>query len=395
MFLLCAAEDMTGLRLHWRELDTPFGRSWSALSILERPTEGTASGLLDAWPTPSSATADQGSSANSPSVTEGGWGVTLIGKVIPDENSMVKPPPSLPSLWSTPSAAGFEAADIPKMLERRKKYREKYGNNGFGLTLNQQVKFDQWQTPSVADVMGGHLCRSGNRSNELLLKGQVYAHHRRPSTDCQINGNETLPPNEAGPSSSMVPRSEHHSPKAQTTETAMNWPTPHGMGNDNNPRANGPTGNELGNAVMRSWPTPSTMDSKGCHDGQQVVDRIASGQARQTDQRLRNFAHASWPTPAAQDANNDTLPPSQANRKGGTLPSFLLQLNGRQDPESHNTDRSSQDSWPTPRAIDGRPKGVGNLNSQWVAQLQGLPANWCELPTETLRELKAGRTSKP
>ncbi len=30
-----------------------------------------------------------------------------------------------------------------------------------------------WQTPSVADTMGGHLTRSGDRSGELLLKGQA------------------------------------------------------------------------------------------------------------------------------------------------------------------------------------------------------------------------------
>lgn len=30
-----------------------------------------------------------------------------------------------------------------------------------------------WQTPSVADVMGGHLSRGGDRKSELLLKGQV------------------------------------------------------------------------------------------------------------------------------------------------------------------------------------------------------------------------------
>lgn len=31
----------------------------------------------------------------------------------------------------------------------------------------------QWQTPSVADTMGGHLSRGGKRSGELLLRGQV------------------------------------------------------------------------------------------------------------------------------------------------------------------------------------------------------------------------------
>lgn len=40
------------------------------------------------------------------------------------------------------------------------------------LTLEGQAK---WQTPSVADVSGGHASRSGPRKNELLLNGQAAA----------------------------------------------------------------------------------------------------------------------------------------------------------------------------------------------------------------------------
>ncbi|WP_244656141.1 hypothetical protein [Rhizobium favelukesii] len=32
----------------------------------------------------------------------------------------------------------------------------------------------QWSTPSVADTTGGRMSRSGQRSNELLLKGQAF-----------------------------------------------------------------------------------------------------------------------------------------------------------------------------------------------------------------------------
>jgi hypothetical protein len=32
-----------------------------------------------------------------------------------------------------------------------------------------------WQTPTVADTMGGHLSRGGDRSSELLLRGQAKA----------------------------------------------------------------------------------------------------------------------------------------------------------------------------------------------------------------------------
>lgn len=43
-------------------------------------------------------------------------------------------------LWPTPNATMFGGeSNIDKTLERRKKYQEKYGNNGFGLTQGQAV----------------------------------------------------------------------------------------------------------------------------------------------------------------------------------------------------------------------------------------------------------------
>ena len=41
------------------------------------------------------------------------------------------------SLWPTPEAGVFGTTDVDRLLERRKKYAEKYGNNGFGLTTGQ------------------------------------------------------------------------------------------------------------------------------------------------------------------------------------------------------------------------------------------------------------------
>src|SRR5689334_22003195 len=45
-----------------------------------------------------------------------------------------------------------------------------------------------------------------------------------------------------------------------------NWPTAHGMENENHPRKNGPSGNELGFAghaeERKSWPTPTQQDGE-------------------------------------------------------------------------------------------------------------------------------------
>jgi hypothetical protein len=73
--------------------------------------------------------------------------------------------------WPTPEAGAFGAADPQKIVSRRRALAEKYGNNGFGLTLGQSMAISEWPTPTVSDVTGGRATRSGDRNNELLLNG--------------------------------------------------------------------------------------------------------------------------------------------------------------------------------------------------------------------------------
>ncbi len=67
--------------------------------------------------------------------------------------------------WPTPTASGFEVSDVPRLLERRARLAEKYGNNGFGLTLNQAVKI--WPTPTV--------CGNYNRAGASAKSGDGLA----------------------------------------------------------------------------------------------------------------------------------------------------------------------------------------------------------------------------
>jgi hypothetical protein len=57
----------------------------------------------------------------------------------------------------TPTAGNFDAQDVPRLLARREAQKLKHGNgNGFGLTLNQWVKVQQFPTPrSSGSTMGG------------------------------------------------------------------------------------------------------------------------------------------------------------------------------------------------------------------------------------------------
>jgi DNA (cytosine-5)-methyltransferase 1 len=49
-------------------------------------------------------------------------------------------------------------------------------------------------------------------------------------------------------------------PNLETVVQQRMWPTPHGFSPDG--KSNGPSGNELGWAVNRHWPTPTSRDWK-------------------------------------------------------------------------------------------------------------------------------------
>lgn len=79
------------------------------------------------------------------SATWPSWGSMRTGECWERQKSELSTFEVGSGLWPTPTASGFEAKDIPKLLARRAKYAEKYGNNGFGLTLNQAVKVRAYQ----------------------------------------------------------------------------------------------------------------------------------------------------------------------------------------------------------------------------------------------------------
>lgn len=78
-------------------------------------------------------------------------------------------------MWSTPRiVAGSYTRDQGQVGAER-------------LTLEGEAK--QWQTPSVADTTGGRMTRSGNRNNELLLKGQAASFPQDQTTAMAGGGN--------------------------------------------------------------------------------------------------------------------------------------------------------------------------------------------------------------
>lgn len=109
------------------------------------------------------------------------------------------------SRWPTPAARDFKGANGANHLE-----------NGTGrLHLDQLPNFvaHLWQTPSVADTTGGRMTRSGDRSGEMLLKGQAAAFSLQdPTTE--------MP----GLPSSTQPRTSRPQLNPMFVEWLMGWP---------------------------------------------------------------------------------------------------------------------------------------------------------------------------
>ena len=65
--------------------------------------------------------------------------------------------------WPTPEAGNFGgASNMDLTLERRARYREKYGNNGFGLTLAQTAALAGWPTPMAGSPATEDYNEAGN-----------------------------------------------------------------------------------------------------------------------------------------------------------------------------------------------------------------------------------------
>jgi len=115
--------------------------------------------------------------------------------------------PSAVTLLPTPAVndmgAGKTVDEWDAWTDRMK---TAHGNgNGHGKSLSIEAA-RLLPTPSVADGMGGHLTRSGDRSNELLLPGVAKAHQQAWGQYAaaiaraeQAIGRPAPPPTETGP----------------------------------------------------------------------------------------------------------------------------------------------------------------------------------------------------
>jgi len=156
---------------------TPFSGRWPKSGLMlggavyERPTlarlmagigGGASRGTASNWPTMTVSSGNQLAEDPTPGqtggTTQGGAALRFAG------------------VWPTPNASLMNYDEHPESFRTRSERLEQTGGDSFYVPLGvlaQEVAAGQWPTPSVADTMGGHLSRGGDRSEELLLPGMA------------------------------------------------------------------------------------------------------------------------------------------------------------------------------------------------------------------------------
>lgn len=144
------------------------------------------------------------------------------------------------------------------------------------------------------------------------------------------------------------------------------WPTPtEGDSRSSGSRIGNPNtkahpGVSLTDATTRDWPTMTVRDCESPAKVKRGANAVPGGTPLV-------LAVDNWPTPTVQDSEN-TAGPSQFDRNSLPLNALVA---GPPDPANGSTSGKTR----------------GSLNSRWVAQLQGYPADWCALPVEQIAKL--------
>lgn len=240
-----------------------------------------------------------------------------------------------------------------------------------GLDAMARAGLMDWQTPTVADVTGGHKTRSGTRKNELLLNGQVQeANWVTPQArDGENRGVQSMRERVAQGHSMSLPEQVKDLPESA-------WPTP--AARDWKDTGHEPSANErkspcLPATVMResAWPTPAAMNP---NDGEGVETWLARRERlKQTQQNgngcgtplsiaVQLESASARPTPTATDAKASGAAgysTASGRHSGTTLTDATV---GPRGPESRSTSGKSR----------------ARLNHRWVAQLLGFPSDWLD-----------------
>jgi hypothetical protein len=153
MFLLCECEALTSCSLAWKNSGTPAGRSWWALTTLERPTEGSGFG---SWHTPKKTDGDKWSGCRIPGDPMSA-GLTEQAK----------------ASWPTPQAHDSREQGKSRPIVNGRIQTHAGGS----VSVNLPLEVKQWPSPQANDDKGlGHATPSHSpqlRHLPELLAGQA------------------------------------------------------------------------------------------------------------------------------------------------------------------------------------------------------------------------------
>lgn len=144
------------------------------------------------------------------------------------------------------------------------------------------------------------------------------------------------------------------------------WPTMHGMANPNNPRRQGPSGNELGRAVNQSL--MPTLTARDWRSGLRTPEGLAEREKQSRGVPLNEWIL--YPTLRTTDATH--AGPNQKGSRGDLSLTATILL-----PTLTASRRSGLQS-------HGKNVFLGSLNPTWCEWFMGLPSGWsASTPSET------------
>ena len=142
----------------WKRKNTPALRQYCQLAVSGSRTKEIESGL---WLSPACVmTVEHPDDMRARAEKNGYKNGTKMGSLA-----------SQAAFWATPAANEFTTKDPQRILQRRAECKERHGNNGFGLTLGNQVTL--WATPNTMDGMGDRSPEAMERQFSTTRKGRT------------------------------------------------------------------------------------------------------------------------------------------------------------------------------------------------------------------------------
>jgi hypothetical protein len=160
-------------------------------------------------------------------------------------------------------------------------------------------------------------------------------------------------------------------------QTPSSWPTVRLGGSNRNSRQ----------AITNAKKHPSGKSDLGLEQATEVAGGVLPKElmsAEELPQQWRTL----WQTPSS------TLASAGCRSRSGPLRKKMDRQTRNETPGSYRGDLADHVGQQDPASPSTNGKPRGSLNPAWVAQLQGVPDGWLDLPAEVLSKLSETRTRR-